>query len=48
MTPDPHREMPFSDTLSVLLPTTEQTWLLRACLHSGDAGKSAWKSGLRS
>jgi hypothetical protein len=30
------------DTLSVLLPTAQQTGLLRACLHPGDAGCRAW------
>jgi Uncharacterised nucleotidyltransferase len=28
--------------LSVLLPTEEQTWLLRACLWSGEQGARAW------
>ena len=32
-----------SDTLSVILPTAEQTWLLRACLHRGEAGCKAWQ-----
>ena len=32
-----------ADTLSVILPTEQQTWLLRACLHSGDAGREAWE-----
>lgn len=31
-------------TLSVLLPTPEQTLLLRACLWSGEAGRKAWKA----
>jgi hypothetical protein len=31
-----------SDTLSVLLPTEEETLLMRACLYSGDAGRRAW------
>jgi hypothetical protein len=30
-----------ADTLSVLLPTPEQTLLLRACLLSGEAGRQA-------
>ncbi len=33
---------PLSDTLSAILPTEEQTWLLRACLYSGDSGRKAW------
>ena len=32
-----------SDTLSVLLPTVEQTWLLRTCLNSGEVGANAWR-----
>lgn len=31
------------DMLSVLLPTGEQTWLLRACLHRGESGWNAWQ-----
>jgi hypothetical protein len=30
------------DTLSVILPTPEQTSLLRACLCTGDSGRQAW------
>jgi hypothetical protein len=36
-----------SDTLSLLLPTEEQTWLLRACLHSGQAERQAWQAWLQ-
>ncbi len=32
-----------SDTLSVILPTPDETWLLRACLHTGDAAVRAWE-----
>lgn len=32
-----------SDALSVILPTREETLLLRACLYSGDAARQAWK-----
>jgi hypothetical protein len=32
------------DTLSVLLPSAKQTWLLRACLHKGEAGRRAWQN----
>ena len=38
----PNRPL-LSDTLSVILPTAEQTWLLRACLHSGESGRRAWE-----
>ncbi len=31
-----------SDTLSVLLPTPDQTSFLRACLHAGESGRTAW------
>ena len=31
-----------ADALSPLLPTAEQTQLLRACLHRGQAGRQAW------
>jgi hypothetical protein len=30
------------DALSLILPAPEDTWLLRACLHSGDLGRQAW------
>lgn len=33
-----------SDTLSVILPAPEQTWLLRACLYSGELGRQAWEA----
>jgi hypothetical protein len=33
-----------SDTLSVILPTSEQTSFLRACLHSGEMGRRAWQA----
>jgi hypothetical protein len=33
-----------ADTLAVILPTREQTWLLRACLLSGDSGRAAWRT----
>lgn len=39
----PPREPPLSDILTLLLPTEEETWLLRACLHEGPAGRSAWR-----
>jgi len=32
----------FSNVLSVLLPTEEQSWLLQACLWSGQRGERAW------
>lgn len=32
-----------SNALSVLLPRPEQTWLLRACLYSGEPGRRAWE-----
>jgi hypothetical protein len=32
------------DALAAVLPTPEQTWLLRACLHDGDAGREAWRT----
>lgn len=35
-----------SDTLSVLLPTEQDTLLLRACLCAGDAGREAWYAWL--
>jgi hypothetical protein len=35
---------PLADTLSVILPTEEQTRLLRACLYSDAAGRRAWQS----
>jgi hypothetical protein len=35
---------PLVDTLSVILPTEEQTRPLRVCLHSGAAGRRAWES----
>ena len=31
------------DALSVILPTPEQTSLLRACLYSGEPGRQAWE-----
>ena len=31
-----------SDTLAVILPNMEQTWLLRACLLSGEPVRQAW------
>ncbi len=31
------------DALSVILPAPEQTWLLRACLYSGEPGRHAWQ-----
>jgi len=37
---------PFSDILSVLLPTSRQTSFLRACLYSGDAGREASEAWL--
>ena len=32
------------DALAAVLPTPEQTWLLRACLLDGDAGREAWRT----
>lgn len=32
-----------SHALSVILPRPEQTWLLRACLYSGESGRRAWE-----
>lgn len=29
--------------LTVILPSPEQTWLLRACLQDGEAGREAWR-----
>lgn len=37
------RNPPFlSDALSAILPTSDQTMLLRACLWTGEAGRKAW------
>jgi hypothetical protein len=36
-----------SDTLSVILPTREETSLLRACLLSGEEGRKAWQEWLK-
>jgi hypothetical protein len=33
---------PLSNALSVILPRLDQTWLLRACLYSGESGRRAW------
>ncbi|MEE8593302.1 MAG: nucleotidyltransferase family protein [Candidatus Bipolaricaulota bacterium] len=35
-----------SDTLPVLLPTEQDTLMIRACLCAGDAGKEAWYAWL--
>ena len=35
---------PLFDTLSVFLPTREETWLLRACTQEVEAGRVAWRS----
>lgn len=35
-----------SDTLSILLPTEQDTLLLRACLRSDDTGREAWTAWL--
>jgi len=35
-----------SQVLSMVLPTEEQTWLLRACLYTGEFGRQAWTSWL--
>src|SRR5687768_39468 len=35
---------PLADTLRVVLPTDRETWLLRACLQSGQAARSAWQT----
>jgi hypothetical protein len=32
-----------TDALSIILPSPEQTWLLRACLYSGESGRQAWE-----
>lgn len=32
-----------SHALSVILPQSEQTWLLRACLYSSKSGRRAWE-----
>ncbi|HEY2988588.1 MAG TPA: nucleotidyltransferase family protein [Candidatus Binatia bacterium] len=34
---------PLADSLSVVLPTREETLLLRACLFSSDSARQAWK-----
>jgi hypothetical protein len=39
-------EPPLAGALSVILPTPEQTLLLRACLCSGDASRQAWRQWL--
>lgn len=36
-----------SDALSVILPTPEETLLLRACLHSGNSARRAWQEWQR-
>lgn len=33
-----------ADALSIVLPAPEQTWLLRACLHSAESGRQAWET----
>lgn len=33
-----------TSALEAVLPTPEQTWLLRACLLDGEAGRDAWRS----
>jgi hypothetical protein len=38
------RKLALSYALSVLLPTLEQTLLLRACLWLGERGRNAWKA----
>ena len=35
-----------TDALSIVLPAPEQTWLLRACLHSAESGRQAWETYL--
>jgi hypothetical protein len=30
--------------LAAVLPTPEQTWLLRACLLDGEAGREGWRA----
>ena len=40
-------KIPLTDTLSVLLPTPNETWLLRACLHSGKSAHAAWEAWLQ-
>ena len=32
-----------TDALSIILPSPEQTWLLRACLHPAESGRQAWE-----
>ena len=32
-----------TNALSITLPSPEQTWLLRACLYSGESGRQAWR-----
>ena len=39
-------KIPLTDTLSVLLPTPDETCLLRACLHSGQSAHAAWEAWL--
>jgi len=38
----PSPQPALSGVLSTILPTEEQTWLLRACLWSEEAGREAW------
>ena len=33
-----------TDALAAVLPTPEQTWLLRACLLEGEPGREAWRT----
>lgn len=42
MTRQPSKPPFLSDVLSVILPTPDQTALLRACLWTGEAGREAW------
>jgi hypothetical protein len=32
-----------TDALTIILPSPEQTWLLRACLYSGESERQAWE-----
>ncbi len=38
-----NKTLVLTKALSVILPTTEQTDLLRACLHPGASGRQAWQ-----
>ncbi|HJR63343.1 MAG TPA: nucleotidyltransferase family protein [Gemmatimonadaceae bacterium] len=43
----PLRRARLADALSVLLPRSDQSWLLRACLLSAEPGRDAWRQWQR-